>query len=340
MQIELLDKIDHEEYKNFINDNPQSTFYQSSKHLNFLQNLLDCKPNFLTIKDNNQLKAVMPFFIKSSIYGKVINSLPFFGSYGGLISDNLEYGKKILENFNEYVHDEDILSSTIISNPFFDNSIYEKYFNFDVKDERLIQCIKFNNKTENEVWNLFEQRVRRAIRKCQKNNIVVLKNQIDENTFINFHKQHKSEMDSKNGRSKPFSFFDKLTKNFRIELDYDVFTASYNDKIIAHLLVFHHYPFTEYYMPAYDSNFKNLQAPSSLIWESIKNSISRNMTYYNFGGTWKDQPELYRFKRGWNTVDMNYFYFIKANIETIKDIDRNELIEKYKNFYVFPFDKL
>ena len=93
-------------------------------------------------------------------------------------------------------------------------------------------------------------------------------------------------------------------------------------------------------MPAYNSDFKNLQAPSLLIWESIKDSISKNMKYYNFGGTWKNQSELYRFKRGWNTTDLNYHYYINAKIEKIKDIDRNELISEYENFYVFPFDRL
>jgi len=143
MQVELLEKIDFEEYENFINNNLQTIFYQSARHINFLEDLLDTTSNFFSIKENGQLKAVMPFFIKSSSHGKVINSLPFFGSYGGLVSENQHYGKKILEYFNEYVDDEDILSSIIISNPFFDNSIYDDCYNFNLKDEHLVQCITF-----------------------------------------------------------------------------------------------------------------------------------------------------------------------------------------------------
>ena len=68
--------VDPDEYKQFAKKN-KATFYQSINHLKFLEKVLETKINYITFKDNNKLKGVMPFFIKESIYGKVVNSLPF-----------------------------------------------------------------------------------------------------------------------------------------------------------------------------------------------------------------------------------------------------------------------
>ena len=66
-------------------------------------------------------------------------------------------------------------------------------------------------------------------------------------------------------------------------------------------------------MPAYDIENSHLQGTSLLIWESIKKSISRNMKYYNFGGTHKKHDSLYNFKKGWNTEDFIYNYLQENN---------------------------
>ena len=93
-------------------------------------------------------------------------------------------------------------------------------------------------------------------------------------------------------------------------------------------------------MPAYDPQQKNTQSTSLLIWESLQTSLKKTMSYYNFGGTWPNQPELYRFKRGWNTTDFLYNYYIFCDIERIKNIDKSDLMKEFSNFYVVPYDKI
>ena len=93
-------------------------------------------------------------------------------------------------------------------------------------------------------------------------------------------------------------------------------------------------------MPAYTSESKNTQSTSLLIWNSIISSLDRGINYYNFGGTWKNQPELYQFKRGWNSSDYAYNYYIKCNIEKIKEICIDEISNKYEFFYVVPYEQL
>ena len=87
MNAEIIKNIDYEEYENFIKNN-FSSFYHSKSHILFLKDLLKIEPNFIQVKEKDEIIGLMPFFIKKSKHGLVINSLPFFGSYGGIVSKN------------------------------------------------------------------------------------------------------------------------------------------------------------------------------------------------------------------------------------------------------------
>jgi len=340
MKTEIISDLNLLEYGEFLSKNKSSTFYHSVNHLNFLESQINSKPFFITVREQNKLIDVLPFLMKKTKFGKVVNSLPFFGSYGGLVGP-LNTSKLILESFNEFNNENDILSSVIISNPFAEVSdLYEKYFDYTYVDNRLIQCMKFDNFSKDDLWNSFEQRVRRSIRKSINLNVKIEKTSLSEDVINDFYSMHKHEIESKNGKVKPIDFFINVKNNFEIHNDYDVFCAKIDNKPISYLLVFYFNQFTEYYMPAYDPQQKNTQSTSLLIWESLQTSLSKNMSYYNFGGTWPNQPELYRFKRGWNTIDFLYNYYIFCDVEQIKSIDKSDLMKEFSNFYVAPYNQI
>ena len=337
MKIEITQK--PSDYENFLINN-SSSFYQSSKHLSFLENILEIPPKFITVRESMDIVGVLPIFYKKTKLGIVINSLPFFGSYGGVISQKNEVKKIILKFLNDHLKELDILSTVIISNPFEKTETYEKYFEYTEKVQRISQCIKIQNKKSEEIWNNFEQRVRRGIRKAEKNSIVTEYSEPTKNILHDFYKNHVKNISSKNGAIKPKKFFECVKNNFEVSEDYDILTAKYNEKTIANLLVFYSKPYTEYYMPAYDIENSHLQGTSLLIWESIKKSISRNMKYYNFGGTHKKHDSLYNFKKGWNTEDFIYNYYINADLDRLSSIDLDELKQEFDFFYVYNYNKI
>jgi lipid II:glycine glycyltransferase (peptidoglycan interpeptide bridge formation enzyme) len=291
-------------------------------------------------KENENFIGFLPFFVSKSKLGTVVNSLPFFGSFGGIIS-NKKCNKEILEFFNKFNKENNVISSVIITNPFLKNfDDYESSFDYDFKDERRIQCINLENMTEEKLWSSFEQRVRRAIRKSMKENISIEICELTEKIIPDFYSFHKNEMDSKNGKSKPIQFFYSIKNNFTFGKDYELYVAKQNFKPISYLLIFYSDIHAEYYMPAYHSDFKHTQSTSLLIWESIKSAIKRNLKFYNFGGTCKNQPELYRFKRGWSSNDYFYNYYIFANIDKIRSIGIENLVTEFPYFYIAPFNKI
>lgn len=339
MITEIESDIDSGNYENFLRKNIV-TFYQSEKHLRFLERILDSKVNFIISREKEEILGILPFIIKNSNHGKVVNSLPFFGSYGGLIGNNKDAQKAILENLNIFNKQNEVLSCVIISNPFNpQHEIYEKNFHFNNKEGRRVQCVVLDNKSEQTLWESFEQRTRRAVRKSKKSSIVINKN-FDRDVLTRFYQMHKVDMESKGGRVKPWEFFENLERSFIAGKDFDILIGYNEDKPIVFLLVFYFSPFTEYYMPAYNAESKNLQGTSLLIWESMKISISKGYQYYNFGGTGKNQTELYKFKKGWNTTDFNYNYYIYRDLNRIKDIGIEEIKKHFSNFYVTSFAEL
>lgn len=340
MKIELERTIDYDPYDTFIRKIKNSTFYQSAKHLKFLEDLLDSKAMAISAKENDELVGILPFFVKETKYGNVLNSLPFFGSYGGILSNHYEVQKNILELLNNFNKENELLSSVIIANPFKNNEAYNKIYKHDIKEERLIQCVSLKNKSQDTLWNELEQRVRRSIRKSEKNQVSVNTEDVNEQIFEKFYQLHKTDMESKNGRSKPTEFFKYVRKHFIQRQDYDIFTAIKDGEAIAYLLVFYFPPFTEYYMPAYRPDYKHLQSTSLLIWESMKESTKRNMEFYNFGGTWKNQNELYMFKKGWNSIDYHYNYYIFRDLARVNSMGLKSVKENYENFYVTSYDEI
>jgi len=339
LKAEIIQNIDYAEYDNFIKNN-FSSFYHSKKHILFLKDLLKIKPHFIQVKEKDEMVGIMPFFSKKSKFGTVINSLPFFGSYGGYIK-KIDCDKVILDELNDFNVKNDVLSSVIISNPFMKNeSSYEKFYSFSFKEPRLTQSLDLANKSENDLWDSFEKRVRTSVRKSQKLNINISNTDLSKNVIDEFYKMHKTRIQSKDGKIKPNNFFANVKKHFTLDRDYEILCANMNGENLSYLLVFYHNNSAVYYLPAYNSESKHTQSTSLLTWNSIVSALKRKSTFYNFGGTPKDELELYKFKRGWNASDFTYNYYIYCDLDKIKEIEIDDVTKYYEFFYVVPFEQL
>ena len=340
MEIEIEKTVENEEYEQFLKKNTNVTFFHSKKHLNFLSNILELEPKFIVARKQKEITGIIPFFIKKSVHGNVINSLPFFGSHGGIISEDHEIMKPMLEFLNNFNKENDVLSSVMITNPFTkDNIPYEKFYNFNFKETRLAQCTILQNENKDDLWMKLKKAKTTAIRKSRKNAVVSTDVKI-EDCEKDFYKMYKAGMETKSSNLKPTHFFQSIKNNFSQGKDYDIFMAEHNSEPIAYLLVFYYNKFTEYYMPSFNLKYRNLDGLSDLIWKSMEKSLDMGMHSYNFGGTLENQKTLYHFKHGWNTTDFNYNYYIFSDLDRIKHAGVSELKKHYQYFYVFSYEKI
>ena len=152
---------------------------------------------------------------------------------------------------------------------------------------------------------------------------------------------HKSNMLKIGGKFKSLSFFKSIENFFKIGIDYEIYTLKKDQDIAATLLVFIHKDNVEYFTPAINDVFRDLQPLNCLIYETMIDLVYRRKSkIWNWGGTWEDQKGLYTYKKRWGAKETQYRYFINANFEILKKLKKDDLINNYPNYYLIPFDKL
>ena len=100
MEIKILSEKLYEEYDSFLLENENNLFYASVKYLLFLEKILECKSYVLIVLVNNSIVGCLPLMYKDGKLGRVYNSLPFYGSNGGVISHCLDATNLLLKKYN------------------------------------------------------------------------------------------------------------------------------------------------------------------------------------------------------------------------------------------------
>ena len=122
--------------------------------------------------------------------------------------------------------------------------------------------------------------------------------------------------------------------------DYKIYIAKKEGKKIAALLLFYYNKTVEYFTPVIESEYRSLQPMSVLIYQAMIDASIKGFKYWNWGGTWKSQEGVFRFKNRWNTKNIEYKYYIRINNKKIYQSSKSELLSEYPDFFVLPFDKL
>ena len=72
--------------------------------------------------------------------------------------------------------------------------------------------------------------------------------------------------------------------------------------------------------------------------KQMLDAASRGFQRFNFGGTWKNQESVYRFKNRWDATDIPYRYYINnyPGYEILLAEHPATILEKAPGFYLYP----
>ena len=120
VRVETLERSRMDAYGRFLLENPEGLLYASPKYLELLERFLDAEVRgWLAIDDAGEIVGALPAILKRhEPGGAVLNSLPFYGSNGGVIEhagDRAVRGA-LLDAFAAEA--EGCVSSTLITSPF------------------------------------------------------------------------------------------------------------------------------------------------------------------------------------------------------------------------------
>lgn len=348
INISLLTKSHEESYTDMLHHCRGVMFSHSIPYRNLLASFLDCEPYYIVaIGGRGDVIGAIPSFLKkNSRLGNVLNSLPFFGSHGGVLvhsglhlDEQVEVKMLLLGEFNILAKEKNCVLSAISTSPFDpDISAYENNLSYRFKEERTAQIVEFRGgvaDVEQEIMHhIIDPDNRRAIRRPLKNSIT---SEVSRD-FSPLFEMHSQNISSKGGNVKPLEFFQKVQELIPEE-DYSLTYAKKDGEIIAGLLVFLFGDTVEYYTPALQYEHSVEQGTSLLIYEEMKRAIRNGYRYWNFGGTLKNQPGLHKFKAQWGAKDYPYYYYVTRyrDIDHILKMEPRDILGEYRWFYVVPF---
>ncbi|SFV62784.1 FIG070318: hypothetical protein [hydrothermal vent metagenome] len=336
MRIKELEEKDYKRYEKFLLECDNSLLYYSIKYKNLLEELLEIKSIYLLAIDdeNKEIQAILPLMKKEGCYGTVINSLPYYGSNGGVLKKTAEAEKLLLDYYDMLT--QDVAGSTYIANPLQTNI---QDLEYDVLDKRVGQWtpIEYSKNIEDNIMKSYHSKTRNLVRKAIKLDVTV---EVDNSQIEFLYETHYQNITSIGGKAKEKKFFELIEKYFEKDVDYKIYIAKLDGKKIGAVLLFFYNGVVEYFTPAVVSEYRNYQPTSLIIYRAMIDASTDGYRWWNWGGTWLTQDGVYHFKKRFGAIDKEYKYFIKINNKDIYNSTKEKLLEEYDNFYVIPFDKL
>jgi len=323
-------------YESFISSAENSMLYHQLNYIQFAAELLTAEVEVFGIFEGTNLVAACPWIVKDGEYGKVYNSLAYYGSNGGVICTNPSIKNQFENEMMEQIEGR-ACSIAYISSTFAENRLQTRpdYF----LQERLAQVSSFPKITttaEEDLMQVCHPKNRGKIRKGLKENISV--KTVSESSFLqNIHQQN---MKAIGVEPKSAEFFEDLPHFFNPGVDYKIYELTIDESLACAILVFYHKETMVYFTPALAHEFRNKQPLSALIYTIMVEGMKQGYKYWDWGGTPKSNEDLYKFKKRWGTEDRRYFYQSKIINSLILDASSKQLQSAYPGMFVAPYDAL
>jgi hypothetical protein len=337
----------------FLHNTSSALLYSGPTYLLLLNSYLSDTAFELWVSEDESGKITGYFpvcFKLNARLGAVCNSLPYYGSNGGIITlPGLSQDERnriyhaLLSAVSTSVRSKKCTSFTIITNPLdpgFSGWLKDN-FRYDLTDERIGQLTPLpaaSDQVGQELLQRFEDPRPRNIRKAEKENVQVYwTNKPEAYDFL--FDTHTQNIRAIGGISKEKSFFEKVQQIIP-ENNRRVYVAERNNVRLGALLLFYYNQTVEYFTPAVVEEHRNLQASALLIFRAMCDAACMNYKWWNWGGTWLSQGGVFDFKRKWGTQSMPYYYYTQLNDQKILSSSKEDLLQQYPFFFVVPFHKL
>lgn len=325
-----------EDYERFVRDHPHALLYHSLRFRDFLADLLGCDCRYGVAVAGGRVEGVLPVMAAEGPYGLVLNSLPYFGSNGGILASGPAARTALAAWYDRCAGAAEVAAATVVANPL-DLDAAEP--GHDVADVR-VGCMT-PLAGEGDPGERLEARIdgsaRRNVAKAARSGVQV---EVDNEAFAALEEMHREGMAAIGGRAKTPEFFRAVPRTFRAGEDYDLYVARVGDEVVAGLLVFFYGAAAEYYMPATRPERRPEQPMAAILRRAMADAAARGLQWWNWGGSWVSQENLIRFKAKWGGVPREYAYWTRVNRPEVLSASPQQLLDGYPGFFVAPFSSL
>lgn len=345
----------HEQaYEDLLTMCPWAMLNHSLSYRRFLKDFLPTttEDHYILAFEGTLLVGALPCFLMDGPLGPVLNSLPFFGSHGGVLlrpNASPAIASGLAEVMVRLCLQRDVTFATVIDTPFSNNEdVFKRAIGFQYRDQRIGQItllpeIGSSEQVEKSLLALYHQKTRNIVRKALRNDLVFCHEQ-SQRVLDALHALHEANILGIGGIAKPKRFFSSISNQMEYDQDYRVYIARTEaGEIVCALMLLYFKDTVEYFVPATAENWRVAQPLSALIHLAMRDAIlERGIRKWNWGGTWLSQEGVYHFKSRWGTMDYPYSYYTRvfSGAQSINGVSRQTLLHGYPWFYTMPFSAL
>lgn len=323
MQVVDLDQWQEEEYEDFVLSRPTALLYQSLRFRDFLTALIGCEPRYAVAIRSEEVVGAMPLMATDGPYGVVMNSLPYFGSNGGILSRDDEAGRALVDWYTDQLAQPRVAAGTVIASPLEDAPPSPFPCDFDDARVGYVTSLLPADDPGEQVLELIDGSARRNVQKALRSGVTVA---IENGDLSVLEALHVENMTKIGGRAKTPDFFKRVSEHFRPGEEYDLYVARLDGVAVAALLLFYYSTTVEYYVPATDVEFRSLQPMAAMLHRAMADATARGFTRWNWGGSWLGQETLMRFKAKWGGQPRRYNYWTRVNNADVLAASPEELL--------------
>jgi len=326
-------------YRAYVNAHQDAMLYHSLPYVQMIAGLTDARNDTIASFDaDGNINGVLPLLSKDGPLGRVVNSLPYYGSNGGPLASTPAVESSLVEAYNELARSEAVAAATMVGNPLAASPPCRDIAQ-TLTDHRIGQftTLAYDTGHADALMGSFHHKTRNMVRKSLKSGLTVRV----ENDMVEFLRDvHQQSLRAMGGLAKSDEFFDRFPRGFQPDRDFRIWVARDNAEPVAAMLLFYFRGTVEYFTPVVREAYRAKQPLTRLIFESMVDASERGFALWNWGGTWATQDGLYLFKSRWGTRDVEYTYHVQVNNDAIGDSTPQFLLSHYANFFVIPFQRL
>lgn len=317
----------------FVAGHPEGLVYYTPVFRDYLAKMLGARSLGRLALANGRVLGVMPILALDGPHGTVINSLPFFGSNGGVLAENATVEQVLLKEYEKLASASGVALSVWISHPFMEVLPPSHRY----QDERIAQWTDLTVEDVGGLPATLESSARRNVVKARSLGVVVRETP-DALGFLE--EVHSENMAAIGGRAKPHDFFLCLPETMTYGRDWRLYVAERKGEMLAALLTFEAGRTIDYVMPAVRESARGLQPTAAILEQAMGDARRRGFTRWNWGGTWLTQGGVHRFKKKWGAAERRYSYCITLNDQSLLALTAEQLGDAYPWFYTLPYHLL
>lgn len=325
----------------------QPLVYGCARYIRFLLRAL---PNVRllcpTVWDGDTAIGTLPLLEQTATDGRtVLNSLPFFGSHGGpcwrsTAKDPVAVQVRLLQAANEIAEEQRAISLTIVESPLQPmDAAAAQAQGLAIIDDRIGQFTSLPHDAtdiEAALFDLYHVKTRNAVRKGQKLG-QAFERRIDNAALNWLQRVHEQSIVAMGGVPKSRAVFAELLAQFPLDSQARLYIGTCNGTPASGLLVLLFGDTVEYFTPVVDEHYKDRQALSALIHHAMLETAGDGYRRWNWGGTWRSQEGVYRFKNRFGAHDLPYRYFHRLLDASLMAEPPTAVRARFPYFYTFKY---